>query len=122
MWDMMTFRFLITFLTVVASYVSAESKLSIGNAERLIQSIPDVLRNKHDGGCPRPECESLGENAVFCQVRNMCPKSGSGLIGNYRIDLRTGQIWSGIDPRSDKLIDSERLRRLRRQLLAKPRR
>lgn len=99
-----------------------EARLTATDAQLLLKNVPEVLRCKQAAGCPELDCESLGKDAIFCQVRNMCPKSGSGLIGNYRVDLRTGRIWIGIDPVPDKLIDSNSLRRLRRQLLSKRKR
>ena len=42
------------------------------------------------------------------QLRNMCSRSGSGLLDNYTVDRRTGLVWTGIDDRS--YVDSERLR------------
>ena len=77
----------------------------------IVMNIPDALQLEGRRGCPDVELRSVGSFLMFVQLRNSCPISGSGMIDNYTVDLRTGQIWSGID--NKRYIDSERLRRLR---------
>jgi len=57
-----------------------------------------------------------GKDTTYFQVRNSCPVGGSGLIGDYSVDLNTGEIW--VDIERDKKIDSPRLDKLRRRFLA----
>ena len=77
----------------------------------IVVNTPDAIDLEARGGCPTVEVTHLGTTLADAQLRNSCPKSGSGLINNYTIDRRSGIIWTGIDVR--KFIDSERLRRLR---------
>jgi hypothetical protein len=77
----------------------------------IVMNTPDALQLEGRRGCPNVELVPEGKFLIYAQLRNGCPTSGSGLIDNYTIDLRTGQIWTGIDDK--KYIDSERLRRLR---------
>ena len=48
-------------------------------------------------------------------MRSHCVPSASGLIGNYRVDLKTGKVTEGFE--GDDTVDSEELRRLRGRLL-----
>ena len=69
-------------------------------------------------GCPKIETLWVEPTTIFFQVRNMCPTSGTGLIGNYLVDRATTEVWSGID--RDVLITSDALAKyqaiLRRRL------
>lgn len=77
----------------------------------IVMNIPDALQLEGRHGCPDIELRPVGSFLMFVQLRNGCPTSGSGMIDNYTMDRRTGQIWTGVD--NKKYIDSERLRRLR---------
>lgn len=89
--------------------------LTRSEAETLIRNMPEFVRAKSEGRCPEYFVADLGENALQFQLRNMCTASASGMMGNYVIDLRTGEIWEGID--KERRVDSPRLRRLRQQFL-----
>ena len=88
-----------------------ESLLGDDAVWMIVMNTPDALHLEGRDGCPDAELIPLGKFLKSVQLRNSCPTSGSGLIDNYTVDLRTGQIWTGID--NKKYIDSERLRRLR---------
>ena len=83
----------------------------------IVVSTPDAVRLEARGGCPQIELIPEGSVLMSAQLRNRCPSSGNGMIDNYTVDLKTGEIWTGIDDRH--YIDSERLRRLRAVLLRK---
>lgn len=91
-----------------------ETHLSLDAVWMLVMNTPAALELEARHGCPDVELIPEGKRLMFVQLRNVCPTSGSGLVDNYTVDLRTGQIWTGIDKK--KYIDSERLRRLRRLL------
>jgi hypothetical protein len=84
----------------------------------LVMNTTAFLALESRNGCPSLDVVPEGENLISVQLRNTCPTSGSGLIDNYTVDLRTGEIWTGVDDR--KIVDSERLRLLRRVLLQLP--
>jgi hypothetical protein len=77
----------------------------------IVMSTPAGIELEARRGCPDVELMPEGRFLMYVQLRNACPSSGSGLIDNYTVDLRTGQVWTGIDDK--KYIESERLRRLR---------
>jgi hypothetical protein len=89
----------------------AENLLSEDAVWMIVMNTPDALQLEARQGCPAVELMPEGKYLMTAQFRNGCPVSGSGLINNYTVDRRTGQIWTGIDDK--KYIDSERLRRLR---------
>jgi hypothetical protein len=93
---------------------SAERLLSAKQAQTLALNTPDVLSSRHTRGCPKVESLSASKIEFFFQVRNTCPKRGSGLIGNYVVDRRTGEIWADIDKRQP--VTSEHLDALRRKM------
>jgi len=90
--------------------------LTIKEAERLVTNVPDALAIKRHGGCPTPDYQGMGPNLALVQLRNTCPRSGSGLIGNYVVDLRSGRIWSDIDQTTE--VESPHLRTLRKKLVS----
>jgi hypothetical protein len=61
----------------------------------------------------------LGGGLAAAQLRNMCPRSGTGLIGNYVVDLKSGTIWSEYD--NKKQEDSPRLQSVKKKLLRRAR-
>ncbi len=84
----------------------------------IVMSTPAGIELEARRGCPDVELIPEGRYLMYVQLRNVCLASGSGLIDNYTVDLRTGRIWTGID--NKKYIDSERLRRLRALLGIRP--
>lgn len=90
--------------------------LTIKEAERLVTNLPVALTIKRHGGCLTPDYQRIGPNLALVQLRNTCPRSGSGLIGNYVVDLRSGRIWSDMDQKAE--VDSAHVRALRRKLLS----
>lgn len=113
----MTALLLILFSSFVqsASPARATDLLSTEGVWMIAMNTPEAIELEGRKGCPEAEFISEGPLLIFIQLRNACPVSGSGLINNYTVDLRNGQIWTGID--NKKVIDSERLRRLRALLL-----
>jgi len=90
--------------------------LTIKEVERLVVNTPEAVAIKRRGGCPTPEYQQMGPSLALVHLRNACQRSGSGLIGNYVVDLRSGRVWSDIDQTTE--VDSQRLRTLRRRLRA----
>lgn len=91
--------------------------LTVREAQLLVTSVPDALAVKRRGGCPSADYSELSADLALVQLRNRCLRSGSGMIGNYVVDLHTGRIWSDIDRTRE--VDSPRLRKLRREILAR---
>lgn len=81
----------------------------------LVENIPTALKVKRAGGCLSSDYSDMGPDLVLVQLRNGCPRSGSGLIGNFVVDRRSGRIWNDIDQTEE--VDSAHLRELRRKLL-----
>ncbi len=98
---------------------ASESLLSRTESESLIRRTPAFLGTINAKGCPSIEVLWIEATAIFFQVRNMCPRSGSGLIGNYLVDRTTAEVWEGID--RDVLINSDALTKyqaiLRRRMI-----
>lgn len=109
---------LLAILVLAGMQTNAAERPILGREEAwmLVMNTPDGIQLEARGGCPSVELIPEGEVLISAQLRNACPTSGNGMVNNYTIDLRTGQIWTGVDDR--RYIDSERLRRLR-QLLTK---
>jgi hypothetical protein len=61
------------------------------------------------------------QSTIFFSVHDPCDKSGavSNKIGQYTVDLKNGEVWRDVDRRGDgrNLIDSPRMRELRRKFL-----
>jgi hypothetical protein len=83
----------------------------------LVMNIPEVLEVEARKGCPSLEQHPDGPDRMYVLVRNTCPAIGNGTLGNYTVDLRSGRLWFDIE--TDKVIDSDRLRRLRRILVSR---
>ena len=96
---------------------TASRRLTEGEANFLVTNIPVALTVKRGGGCPTPDYSPLGPDLALVQLRNTCPRSGSGMLGNYVVDLHSGKIWSDIDRKNE--VDSRHLRTLRKRLTAK---
>jgi len=96
----------------------AGRSLTPKEVELLVANIPPALEMKRHGGCPTPEYSDWSPGLAMVQLRNSCPRSGSGFIGNYVVDLHSGKIWSDIDRKSE--VDSPRLLALRKRLLKAP--
>jgi hypothetical protein len=82
----------------------------------LVMNTPAVIQSEANGGCPALDISEEGKLRFSVQARNMCPKSGTGLLGNFKVDRNTGKIWIGEDDR--EFIESSRLKRLRQILLS----
>src|SRR5689334_13535219 len=83
----------------------------------LVMNIPEVMEVESRKGCPGLEFHPEGKGRMYVLVRNQCPVSGNGTMGNYTVDLRDGRIWFDVD--ETKVIDSERLQRLRKILVSR---
>lgn len=90
--------------------------LTPAQAKMVVMNVPEVLRAKEKHRCPVAELLEAKGSTAFFQVRSTCVRQGSGLIGNYTVDLQTGEISADVDKNKDTLIDSTRLRRLRQKL------
>lgn len=90
--------------------------LEASDARLLVENAPDYLKAVKRSHCPRTELLWVERTTAAFQVRSHCPAGATGLIGNYFVDLKTGIIYRSID--GDQLVDSRRLRKLRKKLLA----
>ena len=88
-------------------------------ARELVLGIPDALAASAAGRCPKAEMLSITSESAFFQLRSTCVKYGSGLIGNFTVDLSTGNVGFDID--KEHLVQSEHLNRLRSRLFARKR-
>jgi hypothetical protein len=106
---------------VVASLLASSSigeqvrLLDVEDARTIVEHIPVFLKAASKKRCPKAEQLWASEEVVAFQVRSHCVPSASGLIGNYRVDLKTGKVTEGFE--GDDTVDSEELRRLRGRLL-----
>jgi hypothetical protein len=87
------------------------------DASQMASNVPEVLRAKSNGACILADRSAFKKDFVQVQVRNSCPKSGSGFIGNYYVDLRSGRIWRDVDQQHE--VVSKHLVRLRAKLREK---
>ena len=104
-------------LSFLLPLAAGSSQISEREARFLVENTPDVQGVKKRGGCPRFELLWRERDTAVFQARNFCAREGSGMIGNYRVDLTDGTVWSGIDKDNDRIVDSTRLRSLRRHIL-----
>src|SRR6185437_8919498 len=88
---------LVTLLVAQEMSGSAGRVLTKKEVNLLITNLPVALNVKRNGGCPVSDYSELDPSLAIVQLRNRCPHSGSGLIGNYVVDLKSGKIWSDID-------------------------
>ena len=107
----------LTVLSLMLPLLAASTELDTKDAATLIQNTPDFSRAEQAGHCPKSELLWTDEGSAVFQIRNTCPTSGSGLIGNYTVDLRTAQVWTGVD--RTKLVESKKLKRLQELLRKK---
>lgn len=91
--------------------------LDVNGAWLLVMSIPEVMQVECRGGCPELEFHPVGRDRMWVTARNNCPRTGNGSLGTFTVDLKNGRVWSGVDP--VKVIETERLRRLRSILLSR---
>jgi hypothetical protein len=89
--------------------------LTAEEARTVVEHIPAFLKAASEKRCPKAEQLWASEAVVAFQVRSHCVPSASGLIGNYRVDLKTGEVREGFE--GDGTVDSEELRKLRGRLL-----
>ena len=99
---------------------SDRRRLTAEQAQLLVLNTPAALSSKSTGGCPEAELGKVfdQEGLAWLQVRNMCPKAGTGLINNFTVDLQNGEVW--LDNRNH-LIDSDQLKELRTKFLTQTR-
>lgn len=108
----MTWHLLIGLLWFQVGFSSLQPPLSSDEVWLIVMSTPAAIQLEARGGCAGVDIARGEKQLMYVQLRNMCPKSGTGLVDNFTIDTTTAQIWTGTDDRA--YIDSERLRRLRR--------
>jgi hypothetical protein len=111
---------LVGFLTGASWAEDRATLLSLDDARTLVMKVPSALRSQKLGGCPQAELLDQETAWAFFQVRNRCPEKGSGMLGNYHVDLRTGRVWTDGEPRKE--VKSAELRRLRAKLATRQRR
>lgn len=92
--------------------------LDAGEARRIVLATPVVAKASDLGRCPKAELTEFLRDQAFFQVRSTCISNseGSGLLGNYTVDRRTGEVWYDVDKTPATLIDSPKLRSLRQEL------
>jgi hypothetical protein len=91
-------------------------RLTAKEVELLVMNVPIGVSVKRDGGCPEAGYAEVGPDLAWSQLRDMCPPYGSGLLGNFVVDVHSGRIWSDVDRTAE--VDSPRLQELRKRLLA----
>jgi hypothetical protein len=114
------FWFVTWFLTLAVNGIAiAESRLlTTSEVDLLVTNIPIAVTVKQKGGCPEADYSTdVAPDLAWVKLRNACPRSGNGTLGNYVVNRHSGEIWSDVD-RSVK-VDSEHLRTLRKKLLEK---
>src|SRR5438132_12088595 len=110
-------------LFVMVVSAAAEKQLTQKQAEELLLNIPDAVAVKVKRGCPSLYLLWPNERraSLVFSMHNQCDKSGaaSNTMGTFTIDLKRGEIWSGVDRRDDggNVIDSPRLKELRRKFI-----
>lgn len=75
---------------------------------------PAVVKAKASGGCPAADYQEKSPGIALFQVRNLCAKSGTGMLGNYAVDLSNGQMWA--EDGDEKRIDSPEVRLTRTRM------
>jgi len=89
------------------------ARLGLHEAWVLVEHIPDMLEDRQRGLCPVADLTGLSAEAAYFHLRNACSE-GSGLIGHYKVNLMTGQVFGG--GLWDKLVETPLLEKLRQQL------
>lgn len=106
--DAFRWQLLLVLLGAACACCAQTRPLTVAEAKLLLTSTPDYVLAKKKRGCPEIELGWQEATEAVFQLRNTCPKSGSGLLGNYTVDLRSGQVWIGVD--RDQLVQSPLLR------------
>lgn len=76
---------------------------------------PAALLSTEHGGCPVASFETSRERVLLVQVRNNCPKRGSGMLANYWVDQLSLRLWKDADTKVE--LDTRELRRIRNRLM-----
>lgn len=97
--------------------IKSARRLTTQAASELVLAVPEAVATKKNGGCPEAELTQASGVLAFFQVRNSCPARGSGMIGNYTVNLQTGQIRT--DDERRRIIDSPHVREVKRRLTRK---
>jgi hypothetical protein len=93
----------------------ATCALTTKEARLLVQNTPKVLQSKNSNRCPRIELLWKDERTAHFQARSTCNTQGSGLLGNFTVDLISGSIYTDID--LEHAVDSDNLKDLTKRLL-----
>lgn len=109
-------------LQIAAAFVTVlmranACQLSKVDAEQLVLLIPDAARVRQAKGCPAAEILLETARQVHIQLRNICPASGSGIIGNYIVDRNRGTVWEDLE--GLPIVTSQQMRKIQARLLAK---
>jgi hypothetical protein len=88
--------------------------LQAEHAAILVMQSPEAVKAKTSGGCPAADYAEKAPGFAVFQVRDLCPKSGEGMLGNYLVDLNSGQVWGDTDGKHT--IDTPTLRTTRKQV------
>jgi len=99
-----------------ATPVPQRCALQPEHAAILVMQNPAVVKAKAAGGCPAADYQEKAPGLAAFQVRNLCAKSGDGLLGNYLVDLNTGEVRE--DGPSARRLDSADLRSTRLRVCA----
>lgn len=116
---------IILLLVLGAVSSGADKELTPKQAEELVLNIPDSVASRTKGGCPKAVVNWTNDkqSTIFFSVHNPCDKSGaaSNKIGQFTVSLKNGEVWLDVDRRDDgkNLIDSARMRELRRKFFSK---
>jgi len=102
-------------LAMPASTGPQQCSLQPEHAAILVMQSPVVAKAKTAGGCPAADYSEKAPGVAGFQVRNLCAKSGDGILGNYLVDLANGQVT---DADSEKKLDTPELRSTRNRVCA----
>jgi hypothetical protein len=106
--------------------VYAGKQLTQMQAEELLLNTPTAITAKENHGCPRAQLlwQYERQSSLVFSMRDPCSKADletSDLVGIYAVDVKRAEVWQGADRLRDRsnLIDSPRLKELRREFLGR---
>jgi hypothetical protein len=77
------------------------------HAAMIVMQSPAAIQTKATGGCPVADYSEKGPGLAAFQLRNLCAKSGSQVLGSYVVDTSSGRL---IDDASSRPVESPTLR------------
>jgi hypothetical protein len=74
--------------------------LTKSEALSIVERISDVATAMKNRGCPNLSVEYFGNDIIDIQVRCECGSESGMLVGNYRVNRKTGKVTYGGDRKS----------------------